>query len=297
MMRFLKHIVLFSVFASLPIALFLGLTAHLNTNIVFKKQGGHLYSRINEIPKFPKVDVLFVGSSHAYRGFDIRLFTKNGISSFNLGSSSQSPIQSLYILEKYLDSIDCEKIVFEVSPQAFSSDGIESALDMISNDNMNWRTVKMGLEAKHMKVFNTLLYSAYRQFLNLDSNFSEEKTKGKDTYISGGFVERQQQEFRKSASTPYEIRQRQLAAFEKIVEVIKGRGIELILVQAPVTLAEYKMYESNEKFDALMSTYSVYYNFNELITLSDSVHFYDSHHLNQYGVEVFNNALVDFITK
>ena len=52
MMRFLKHIVLFSVFASLPIALFLGLTAHLNTNIVFKKQGGHLYSRINEIPKF-----------------------------------------------------------------------------------------------------------------------------------------------------------------------------------------------------------------------------------------------------
>ena len=65
MMRFLKHIVLFSVFASLPIALFLGLTAHLNTNIVFKKQGGHLYSRINEIPKYPKVDVLFVGSSHA----------------------------------------------------------------------------------------------------------------------------------------------------------------------------------------------------------------------------------------
>jgi hypothetical protein len=67
MKHFLKHIVLFSVFASLPIALFLGLTAHLNTNIVFKKQGGHLYSRINEIPKFPKVDVLFVGSSHAYR--------------------------------------------------------------------------------------------------------------------------------------------------------------------------------------------------------------------------------------
>lgn len=295
MKHFLKHIVLFSVFANLPFALFFGLTAHHNTNIVFKKQGGHLYSRINEIPKFPKVDVLFIGSSHAYRGFDIRFFTKNGISSFNLGSSSQSPIQSLYVLEKYLDSIDCEKIVFEVSPQAFSSDGIESTLDIISNDNMNWRTVKMGLEAQHMKVFNTLLYSAYRQLLSLDANFSEEKTIGKDTYISGGFVERQQQEFRKSASTPYEIRQPQLAAFEKIVEVIKERGIELVLVQAPVTLAEYKMYESNEKFDALMSTYSVYYNFNELITLSDSVHFYDSHHLNQSGVDVFNNALLDLL--
>jgi len=44
-----------------------------------------------------------------------------------------------------------------------------------------------------------------------------------------------------------------------------------------------------------MSTYSVYYNFNELITLSDSVHFYDSHHLNQSGVDVFNNALLDLL--
>jgi len=50
-------------------------------------------------------------------------------------------------------------------------------------------------------------------------------------------------------------------------------------------------------FDALMSTYSDYYNFNELISLSYSVHFYDSHHLNQSGVEVFNEAFIELITK
>ena len=75
---------------------------------------------------------------------------------------------------------------------------------------------------------NRILLFVFFLIFNCTSNFSEEKTKGKDTYISGGFVERQQQEFRKSTSTHYEIRQRQLAAFEKIVEVIKEVVVEKV---------------------------------------------------------------------
>lgn len=295
MNRFIKHIVIFGAFASVVYVLFISITAKYNPNVLFKKQGGHMYSRLSEIPEFPKVDVLFIGSSHAYRGFDTRIFKRYGINSFNLGSSSQSPTQSLYLLKKYLDDIECEKLVFEVSPQSLSSDGIESALDIISNDNTNWRMVKMSLKAKHIKVFNTLLYSAFRQLLNLDVDFYQDKTIGKDTYISGGFVERQKQGFKKLTSAPYKINQKQFKCFEKIVSITENRGIELILVQAPVTSSEYSMYENSPSFDSTMSAYSDYYNFNELISLNDSIHFYDSHHLNQTGVEVFNNALVDLL--
>ena len=295
MKRFIKHSVLFGVFAGVFYVLFFSMTGTHNPNVMFKKQAGHLYSRINEIPNFPKVEVLFIGSSHAYRGFDTRIFAKNKISSFNLGSSSQSPIQSLYLLEEYLDDIECEKVVLEVSPIAFSSDGIESTLDIISNDKTNWKILKMGIEARHLKVFNTLIFSNVRQLLNLDNAFIEEKTIGKDTYISGGFVERQKQDFKQSANTFYEIKQKQVIAFEKIVELTKAKGIQLILVQAPVTSAEYATYKSKDAFDSMMANASEYYNFNTLLTLEDSLHFYDSHHLNQTGVERFNTKLIEIL--
>ena len=44
-----------------------------------------------------------------------------------------------------------------------------------------------------------------------------------------------------------------------------------------------------------MSTYSKFYNFNEIIDLNDSLHFFDSHHLNQNGVKIFNNKLIELL--
>ena len=44
-----------------------------------------------------------------------------------------------------------------------------------------------------------------------------------------------------------------------------------------------------------MQSYGTYYNFNEMISLDDSLHFYDSHHLNQNGVNIFNAKLIDVL--
>src|SRR5689334_14184152 len=61
---------------------------------------GHLFTRVKEIDSVKKVDILFLGSSHSYRGFDPRIFKQYGLTSFNLGSSSQTPIQAKILLEK-----------------------------------------------------------------------------------------------------------------------------------------------------------------------------------------------------
>ncbi|NHW60088.1 hypothetical protein HA378_33495, partial [Escherichia coli] len=76
-------------------------------------------------------------SSHAYRGFDTRVFSKNGISSFNLGSSSQSPINTQVLLKQYLDRIKPKMIVYEVYAGTLSADGVESSLDMLSNNKID----------------------------------------------------------------------------------------------------------------------------------------------------------------
>lgn len=46
-----------------------------------------------------------------------------------------------------------------------------------------------------------------------------------------------------------------------------------------------------------MSKYSSYYNFNERLILNDSLHFYDSNHLNQNGVELFNEELIKMVNQ
>ena len=90
---------------------------------------GHMYSRISEIKNQEDVDILFLGSSHAYRGFDTRIFLENGYKSFNLGSSAQTPTQTKVLVERYLGSLNPELVIYEVYPKTFTMDGVESSLD------------------------------------------------------------------------------------------------------------------------------------------------------------------------
>ena len=109
---------------------------------------GHLNSRVKDIKNHSDVDVLFLGSSHAYRGFDPRIFKKHGITSFNLGSSSQTPIQTEILLNRYLNSLNPKLVVYEVYPGFLRNDGVESALDLIANDKIDFLTIKMSLNLK-----------------------------------------------------------------------------------------------------------------------------------------------------
>src|SRR5690606_4167572 len=72
---------------------------------------GHLNTRVKEISKFQDVDILVLGSSHAYRGFDNRVFEKQGLKLFNLGSSSQSPMQTNILLNQYVDELNPKLVV------------------------------------------------------------------------------------------------------------------------------------------------------------------------------------------
>ena len=300
MKSFVKHSIAFLGFSSLTYLILIFVWGSvmpiwLNSNLIYKQRGGHLHSRLSELNKHQNVDVLFLGSSHAYRGFDTRIFKESGIHSFNLGSSSQAPVQSLLLLKKYIVNLQPKKIIFEVCPQSLSSDGIESALDIISNGKIDCQTIKMAIDLNHIKVYNTLIYSGIRQLLNLDHDFIEAQHIGKDTYISGGYVQKNDVQFEHKSHLEKNINPKQMAALKELVSWVKSKDIELILVQAPVTTTEYNSYGDNAGFDKLMQDYSSYYNFNTLIKLDDSLHFYDPHHLNQLGVETFNAELIDLL--
>jgi hypothetical protein len=260
---------------------------------------GHLNSRLKEVKQSSEVDILFLGSSHTYRGFDTRVFNKHGYSSFNLGSSSQTPLQTQLLLDKHLTSLNPKLIIYEVYPKTFEIDGVESSLDIISNDNFDISSIIMSIKLNNIKVYNTLIYAFFMDILKVNANYKEPYARGNDTYISGGFVQKNISYFNnneKYEPNIWVLDEKQIKRFENILTILKKKNIELILVQAPITSSLYKSYSNNNYFDSLIvSKHNKYYNFNEILNLNDSLHFYDSHHLNQSGVELFNIKLIEIL--
>ena len=305
MKKFISHTILFLLFTSLFYLTFLfvwGSYAPLmfKPNINYKIGSyGHMYSRLSEIKNYGDVDILFLGSSHAYRGFDTRIFLNNGYKSFNLGSSAQTPVQTKVLLKRYLESLNPELVIYEVYPATLSMDGIESSLDIIANDKNDSHSLNMALRINNIKTYNTLIYALTRDLLGLNKSFSEPIIKWNDKYISGGYVEKeigfyQPTEFEKREIS---LRDYQLESFSEIVQMVKNKNIELILVYAPIPSANYINYSNNHYFDSIMRRYSEYYNFNEILTLNDSLCFYDSDHLNQNGVNIFNKKLIELLNE
>jgi len=256
-----------------------------------------MHTRLAELKTYGDVDILILGSSHAYRGFDTRIFAENGYKAFNLGSSNQTPTQAKILLKKYLKDLTPELIIYEVYPNSFAIDGVESSVDLIANDEIDFHSIEMAVEINNIKTYNTLVYGFTREILGLNENFSEPNVKGHDTYVTGGFIEKSISFYqpRNIKNTELTMHDDQLESFSEIVELANHNNIELILVYAPLTKSYYKSIKNSATYDSLVHSHLKFYNFNELMNLDDSLYFYDADHLNQNGVEIFNNKLINLL--
>ena len=272
-------------------------------NLVYYRIGsyGHMFSRIKEIPSQNNPDVLFLGSSRSYRGFDSRIFWEHGITTFNLGSSSQTPKQTEVLLKKYLDEINPKMILFEVYPGVFQNDGIESTTDLISNDHIDVEICKLAIKSGNVKLINTLIYGLYQEYVcNIRGAFVEDRLKEGDIYISGGFVEKldynpfMSDSVSSDKAIPIKIRPDQLRAFKRCVNIIKSNGIPYILVIAPSPKSINQKYSNLDEFECVVSSYGRFVDFNTIIQLEDSC-FYDATHLTQIGVRIFNESLIQML--
>ncbi len=274
----------------------------IKSNVNYIGSYGHLFSRLSELKELKNeeaLDILFIGSSPTYRGFDPRIFSDHGLKTFNLGSTAQTPIQTNILLKRYLKNLNPKTVIIEVNPVAFEIDGVESSVDIIANDKNDLHSLKMALKLNNIKTYNTLINSFICDLLGLNNSFEELVIRKNDKYVSGGFVEKQIDYYKptKIKKKDISINQYQLESFDKIVKTLKSKNIEVILVHVPITKVKYSSYTNISYFDSLMKGYSKYYNFNEIVSLNDSLHFYDQSHLNQNGVVIFNEKLIDVLTE
>ncbi len=300
MKKFLLNSVLFSLSATIGYCLLIIVWGEIflhneRPNLIYRRAGyGHTLSRLNDAKVVNHTKVLFLGSSHAYRGFDVRYMHRQKINAFNLGTSAQTAEVTEVLLNRYLDSIKPKLVIIEVAPTVFNLDGVEAALDVLANDTIDLNAAKLAVRVNNLRVYNTLIYAYYRGLRNRDSKVVEKKIKGRDTYRKNGYVERKVTYFKKKSYSPrkYTFRDDQLAALNRIISKLKRRDLPYILVQAPVTRGIYERYTNRQEFESMIKEMGPYYDFNKLVKLDDSLHFYDAFHLNQQGVEIFNQKLI-----
>jgi hypothetical protein len=266
-----------------------------------------MFTRLREADTTKNVDVLIMGSSHAYRGFDTRIFRDHNLKAFNFGSSSQSPLQTRYLLNKYIHNLKPEMVIWEVFPNSFTSDGVESFIDLVSNERNPVGLWQMALAINKVETYNAYIIAGVQYLFGIGSDYKENLVSGKDTYVTGGYVQRTMEVNRMKVSKKPAVKvfeKKQVEAFEETIAMLRHENIEVHVVQAPYT----KAFASNiantaaidNYFNSLVRSNKVrhYQNFNvsELL-LDDSLHYYDAHHLNQSGIQKFNEFFLKEYTK
>ena len=274
--------------------------AKLKKNLVYvKAQQGHTYSRLRDAEKANKPELLIFGTSLAFKGYDTRILKANGISAFNLGTAGETPIQTEFMIKRYLKKIDPQYVIYEVNPEWFTTTRIESAFDIISNlPYIDWEIMKMTLRMNKIKVYNNLIYSFYKANLFPEDDFVEPIRKNKDLYIpGGGFVETKIIHNQPEVISPRKLHliEKQKKAFERSLEYIDDLGIKYILIMSPITNHRYNAFKNSEEIDAYFASKGTYKNFNYIEELDDSIHFGDSRHLNQDGVIIFDREVIEYL--
>jgi hypothetical protein len=189
----------------------------LKKNLIYNTGGyGYTLTRLQEVKKTSNVDVLFLGSSHTYRSFDNRIFKKNSITSFNLGSNAQSALQTNLLLKRYLKQLKPSLVVYEVYPGNLSNDGVESSLNIISNDDIDVEALNMVFKQNHLKVYNSFIYGFFKDAIKNKSTIKENLNRFDDRYVRGGYVEKKIKHYNKLKHSPsdWKINQSQLNSYD-----------------------------------------------------------------------------------
>jgi len=299
MKAFITILIFFIAFSFIGYSVLTGLFGvfflnEINSNLIYTPFGGSNDLRLEEAENQKDLDIMFIGSSHCYRSFDPRNFAKYGWKTFNLGSSSQTHVQTNYILKKYLNEMKPKLVVYEVFPSMFMSDGIESTINLLSSSpNLDYNLLESAVKSKNVKVFNSGIFSIFLNVTNLKSKINKSKSRREiDKYIKGGYVERKLSFNEEKVSTElWEPLSYQLKYFDKNIELLKDNGIPYILVQTPYTMKYSNFKEIDDYFDSK----GLYYNFNTLLHFNNKSDFYDAHHLNRIGVKKLNSRLIEKI--
>lgn len=260
--------------------------------------------KFRELEEASPVDILVVGSSHAYRGFDPRIFAKKNLSMHNLGTTAQTPLNSYFMLKKYIHQLKPKLVIVEIFVGTLiSKDGLESFYDLAGNSDDFFWSLEMALATHSPLAFRYLVVNYADRILRRPLNSYASKFSEGEVYIPGGYVETfGHKTIVASQSREISLEDIQLKYLNKIENLVSDYGAQVLFVTAPmpeVTIKRYANYSefSNDILKWAESKSARYLDFNIIARPFPDRMFIDWHHMNAYGVKKFNKLLLNTLIR
>ncbi len=265
-----------------------------HTEDYYLQKGGNAYRTFHNFDRNKQYDIVVLGASHAYRGYDPRIFNKHGLLLYVLGTSNQSIINEYFVLKEYIRERTTRLIILDVYDECFLENGyeFESAADMIPNLNGSVFTpLKLAFALNDFRAINMCVMRQFNKpvpAINLDQK----------QYIYNGYCENTD-----SIKKPVEsdkitdqIGSTKLFYLKKLLETAIASKIKIVAINHPNPNKNYRL--QHEKFmeiiQPILKSYDVpLLDYAYVLPMDSKNHFYDYTHMNQAGVTIFNEVLIN----
>jgi hypothetical protein len=237
-----------------------------------------------------KYDAIVLGSSHAYRGYDPRIFEQSGINLFNAGTSAQNAKGSLVLYNEYLrDRSDV--FILDIYDPVFELEGTESNMRLIQNVTTNDAAFDFVKQEVKMYTLNALA-------VRMASLNPIDEAPNSD-YIKNGFCEKKGILYAVEPlnDSVFDANEEMFEAFETVIKQMQADGKRIVLCSHPLP-ASPGLHNYHDKFLArftpLIQRLGVQYIDLTYYTEGFGINeFADLSHLNQQGVELYNRLLLN----
>jgi hypothetical protein len=236
-------------------------------------------------------DWVVLGSSHAYRGIDPQYFEARHFKVFNLGSSSQTPINSLAILKKLPGKT--KGVILEVYAVTFNLSGREAFYDLLSNGYDFDILAPMWMDVGNARTLQLLLSKPVVDYHHRQDKPREPSYKG---YVETTLEAPADTKYIELDLYHKENLGKQWKAFKEILAFAKLNGIALKLVMAPLPKALKIQGEQafvQELHEVVKPFNLSVLDFSRNHPLDDHLDFFDSDHLNARGVKWWDQKLLE----
>ena len=304
----IKNIIL----ALVLLALSFGILWFVQRLLVPKYQVGVIEGSFTEEYYKEKVphDVIILGDCDAYESYSpIKMYEEYGISAYIRGSGEQYIWQSYYLLKDVLRTETPKVVALSIHNMQFDAPRKES-YNRMTMDGMRWSKDKVdAINASMMEgetfasyVFPVLRYhDRWNQLTQTDFKhvFSKDITSHNGYYMRCD-IKGTKMEHRTPARISYKFGDTAYYYLDQIRLLCEEKGIELILVRAPLEYEWHKQWDQN--IEAYAEKYGLtYLNFNKYRTeigidlMQDT---YDQgDHLNIYGAEKLSVFFGKYLTE
>lgn len=236
-----------------------------------------------------KYDAIVLGSSHAYRGYDPRIFEQSGMNLFNAGTSSQNAKGSFVLYNEYLRNRS-DVFILDIYDPVFELEGTESNMRLIQNVPTEKAAVALVRQECKIYTVNALVV----RFASI--NPIDEAPN--NDYVKNGFCEKKGILYAVEPlnDSVFDANEEMFLAFETMVKQMQSDGKRIVLCSHPLPASPgLRNYHDKflARFSPLIQRLGVPYIDLTYYTEGFGVNeFADISHLNQQGVELYNRLVL-----